>query len=78
VGEHRDPDGVQVGRKLEGVYAPDLVEVVAVVLASSVAAAAYGPRSARRSQTSKRNLTAMIRVNVMDKGEVNQINPLWL
>jgi len=71
-GEHRDRDGVRVGQKSEDGDVPDLVEVVVIVLASP-AAVAYGSGSARRSQTSKRNLKAMIRVQVMVKGKVNQM-----
>lgn len=59
-----DPGAVQVGRKLEGVYALGRVEVVAVMLASPTVVA-YGPQPGRRSQTSIRGLKAMIRVCIM-------------
>ena len=73
MGEHTDPDAARVGRKLEGGYAPNLVEEVVMVLASSTAVA-YGPRSARRSQTWIPNLKAMIRVYIVRvKDKVNQV-----
>jgi len=68
-----DPGVARVGRKLEDGYAPYLVEVVAVVLASSTAVA-YGPQPARRSQTSIGDLKAMIRVCIMmGKDKVNWV-----
>ena len=68
-----DPGAVRVGRTSEDGYAPVLVEVVAVVLASSTAAA-YGPRPARHSRTSVGDLEAMIRDCIVKvNGKVSRV-----